>query len=82
MPVRTSPRKGQKALAHSTKLVRAITVALGYSPTRRDRLSTASFKGKLFKASIVTVQRDAEKRKLAIENQYSVIDVLLEKVAG
>lgn len=82
MPVRTSPRKGQKTMAHSSKLVRAISLALGGAPMRLDRLSTASFKGKFFKASIVTVQRDAAKRKLTIENQYSVIDMLLEKVAG
>jgi hypothetical protein len=58
MACRISPKKGTKSMASSSKLVRAATVALGRSPTRKDRISTSMFKGKVFNAIVETVTVD------------------------
>lgn len=82
LPMRVSPRKGCTAMATSSKFARAVAVALGHPASRRDRLSTAVFKGKRFKAAVKIVDKDAKRRELPEVNHYSVIDVLLEKTAG
>ncbi len=82
MACRISPKKDHKALAASSKLVRACAVAMGYSPSRRDRLTTAVFKGKAFRATVETVTMDPRKHKLPTEARYSIIRTLLERTAG
>lgn len=83
MSCRTSPRKGMKAMAYSSKYARMIRVATaGNPPHRRDRLTPIVFRGKVFKATVRTVTTDGRKQALAAVNHYSVIDMLLEKVTG
>lgn len=82
MALRVSPRKGCTAMAASSKLARAWTVAMGHPPTRRDRLSTAQFKGKEFRVLVGTVAKDPNRIALPLTLQYSVIVMLLEKTAG
>ncbi|MDN5941452.1 MAG: hypothetical protein L0H94_06190 [Nitrospira sp.] len=82
MPVRISPRKGCTAMAASSKLARAASIALGRPASRFDRISTRVFLGKRFLAAVRTVDRNAQRKPLPVMNQYSVIDMLLEKTAG
>ena len=56
--------------------------AFGEQPRRRDRMSTAVFRGKVFRARFRKVLFDYRQRKRTLEQQYSVIDVLLEKGGG
>lgn len=69
-------------LAASSKYVRAWSIAAGYVPARRDRLSTKTFKGKAFRVLVETVKKDEHRRKLPALLQYSTIGMLLEKTAG
>lgn len=82
LPCKVSPPKGRKALASSSKLVRAWEVAMGHAPSRRDRLSTLSFKGKAFEAAVDSVKLDSRKQALPAENQYSIIRFLRKRTAG
>ena len=83
MAIRTSPRKGEKSMAYSSKLARAATIALGKSPKRYDRLGVkALFAGRYFRAEVVTVVKDWKRKPLPLENQYSIIDRLVKLVGG
>lgn len=82
LPVRVEPSKGMKGMSMSSKIVRSVTIALGHSPTRNDRLTTKVFHGKAFRASVRTVTHDAKKKPLHVANLYSRIDSLLEKTVG
>jgi hypothetical protein len=66
----------------SHKFMQAWMLASGHSPKRRDRMSTTVFRNKLFRAKVRTVTRDARQKLRPPERQYSVIDELLELVAG
>jgi hypothetical protein len=82
MVYRVSPREGRKGMAFSSKIVEMVTLALGRQPNRKDRLTSSVFHGKRFKALVRTVKLNAKKKKRAECAQYSIIDTLLEKVAG
>jgi hypothetical protein len=74
------PANGRWGPSH--KFWNAYVLAFGEQPRRRDRMSTAVFRGKVFRARFRKVLFDYRQRKRTLEQQYSVIDVLLEKVAG
>lgn len=82
LPVRVSPLKGCTSMSPTSAITRAVTVALGFVPPRRDRFTTKVFKGKAFKCTVETVKVDSRKRKLPLVNQYSRIGILLERTAG
>ena len=82
MALRVSPRQGRKSLAMSSKLVRAWSVAAGYTPKRTDRLSTKMFKGKAFLCKVETVKYGPRKVPIAPVGQYSIIRYLTERTAG
>ena len=75
------PLRGQ-AFGLSSKLVAAATVALGEVPKRRDRLSSAMFKGKQFRVRVRTVKRDRDGTLRPPGDWYSVIDKLIAWEAG
>lgn len=68
--------------ARSSKFYMAWLMAAGKEPTRRDRLSTRIFAGKLFRVRVRTVKRTWQNAPLPPHLQYSIIDCLLEVVAG
>jgi hypothetical protein len=82
LPLRISPRKGCTAMAASSKLARSVAVALGRPASRFDRISTKVFKGKQFRVSVETIEKDSKRNPLPRETHYSVIAMLLEKTAG
>jgi hypothetical protein len=82
LPLRVSPQKGCTAMAPSSALARAVAVALGHPASRRDRITLKVFKGKAFRVSVETIDRDSKKRKLPPVNHYSRIAMLLERTAG
>ena len=76
------PSNRGNVFGHGSKLVEAATVALGHTPTRRDRLSTRMFRGKIFLALTRTVMRDYEQELRPSNSRYSVIKKLLSVEAG
>jgi hypothetical protein len=60
----------------------AWVLAHGDRPNRADRLSTAAFRGKVFRARIRTVKKTAKQSDRTPAQQYSVIDELLERLTG
>jgi|CXWL01.1.fsa_nt_gi hypothetical protein len=68
--------------ARSSKFLMAWMIAAGTEPPRRDRLSTRIFEGKLFRVRVRTVKRTWQNALLPPHLQYSIIDCLLEVVAG
>lgn len=66
----------------SCKFWRAFVLANGKRPARRDRLSTGVFKNKVFRVKMRRVTRDSRQQALTAAQQYSVIDNLLEVLAG
>jgi len=72
---------GKKAKVTS-KLGRIWVLALGKKPDRFDRFSSTVFRGKYFLANVRTVTQSANQTKLIPELQYSIIQELLERIAG
>jgi len=76
------PTGGGRVFGLGSKMVQAVTVALGQRPKRRDRLSTRMFKNKVFRGQTRTVSKDADERERPAEDWYSVIDQLLSAETG
>jgi hypothetical protein len=66
----------------SSKFWRMWVLAAGRQPKRGDRMSTAIFKNKVFRASIRKVLTTSKGRSRTPAQQYSVVDELLEVRAG
>ncbi|WP_447983229.1 hypothetical protein [Nitrospira sp. Nam74] len=60
----------------------AYVLAHGDRPNRADRISTAVFRGKVFRARIRTVKKTAKQSDRTPAQQYSVIDEVLERLTG
>jgi len=77
------PGKGEKIGKHS-KLLRWSTIALGRKPTRFDRPSHTWFQGKVFLVKVGFTEKliPHTKRLVPKENQYSVVQEILECLAG
>lgn len=75
-----APPKNQWTIGY--KFFRAWVLAAGCRPRRRDRLSTQMFRNKYFLARVKTVEKTAKDTLRPKAAQYSVIDELLEMVAG
>ncbi len=76
----SEPAKGCKAA--SCKYWLAWVLAAGRRPTRADRMSTAIFKGKVFRVRMRTVIITAKQLNRTPAQQYSVVDELLEVMVG
>ena len=76
------PSNGGRIFGLGSNLVAAATVALGHIPTRRDRLSTRMFRGKIFLAKTRTVKLDQDQDERRPQDHYSVIKKLLSVEAG
>lgn len=75
------PTDGTKwGLGH--KFLGTWILANGARPVRRDRLSTAVFRGKYFEARVVTVKKTGKGLNRPEAAQYSVVDELVTVVAG
>lgn len=66
----------------SSKFYMAWVLAAAKRPNRRDRLSTNVFRNKIFKARVKVVATTAKRINRTPEQQYSVIEDLLEVCAG
>ena len=66
----------------SCKFYLAWVLAAGRRPNRRDRMSTQVFRNKIFRARVKVVTTTAKRDRRTPEQQYSVIDELLELCAG
>ena len=66
----------------SCKFYMAWVLAAGRRPNRRDRMSTQVFRNKIFRARVKVVTTTAKRDRRTPEQQYSVIDELLEVCAG
>jgi hypothetical protein len=66
----------------SSKFLLSWVLAAGKNPTRRDRMNTSVFRNKVFRAKIRVVTETWKQAKRTREQEYSVIDELLEVVAG
>jgi hypothetical protein len=62
----------------SSKYTRAWIIAAGHQPKRSDRLTPKVFEGKRFKVRVRVVEQNSHKQPLAPDQQYSVIDDVLE----
>ncbi|MCX5723544.1 MAG: hypothetical protein NTX84_03295 [Nitrospirae bacterium] len=65
-----------------SKFVDAWRIAAGQWPMRRDRLSTKIFRGKYFRASIRSVTRSQHGDERPVEQHYSKVERLIERVTG
>ena len=66
----------------SYKFWQAWVLAAGKRPTRGDRMSTAVFKNKVFRARMRTVRKTANQTDRTQAQQYSIVDELLEVLVG
>src|SRR5689334_19537748 len=66
----------------SCKFYMAWVLAAGRRPNRRDRMSTQVFRNKIFRARVKVVTTTAKRDRRTPEQQYSVIDELLELCTG
>jgi len=66
----------------SSKFWLTWVLAAGRQPKRADRMSTAVFKNKVFRAKMRTVLKTAKQIRRTPEQQYSVVDELLEVLVG
>lgn len=57
-------------------------LAAGRRPNRADRMSTAIFKNKVFRARMRTVKKTSKQIDRTPAQQYSVVDELLEVTVG
>ncbi len=73
-------------MAMSSRYWQAWTLAAGRRPKRRDKLSTSVFRKKVFLGRVRTVKKkvdkDSKHTARAPEQQYSVIDELIQVCAG
>ena len=76
----TIPRKGRWTAA--CKFWRAWVLAAGKRPQRTDRMSTRVFRNKYFRGRVRKVTKSSKQIPLTPDQQYSVIDELLEVTAG
>jgi hypothetical protein len=65
-----------------SKFVEAWRIAKGQWPTRRDRLSTNVFRGHYYKACVKTVMKNQDSEERPVDQHYSKIDHLIERVTG
>ena len=63
-----------------SKLVEAWRIAKGQWPTRRDRLSVNVFRGLYFRAAIKTVMKNQDGEERPVDQHYSKIDHLIERI--
>jgi hypothetical protein len=66
----------------ATKFWQWWVLAAGHRPARPDRLSTSVFRNKIFIAHIRKVVTTSKQHKRLPEQQYSVVDELVEVAAG
>ena len=66
----------------SCKFWRAWVLAAGRRPNRTDRMSTAIFRNKVYRARIRKVLKTANQTDRTPAQQYSVVDELLEVMVG
>jgi hypothetical protein len=66
----------------SSKFLCMWVLAAGQKPTRRDRMSTVVFRNKVFRAKVRTVKQTSKQVERNKDQQYSVIDTLLEVLVG
>ena len=66
----------------SYKYWQAWVFAAGKRPSRADRMSTVIFHGKVFRARMRTVRKNANQTDRTPAQQYSVVDELLEVLVG
>jgi hypothetical protein len=66
----------------SCKYWRVWVLANGTRPNRRDRMSTAVFRHKIFRVRLRTVRKNAKQIALSPAQQYSVVDELLDVQTG
>jgi hypothetical protein len=66
----------------SCKYWQAWVLAAGRRPTRADRMSTAVFKNKVFRVRMRKVLKTANQVDRTPEQQYSVVDQLLQVMVG
>jgi len=66
----------------SCKYWRSWVLAAGRRPSRADRMSSAIFRGKAFRARMRKVLKTAKQTDRTPAQQYSVVDELLEVVVG
>ncbi|UVT19825.1 MAG: hypothetical protein H8K03_18890 [Nitrospira sp.] len=76
----TIPSNGRFSL--SSKYLQQWSIAAGKRPSRRDRLTTKIFRGKVFLARVRTVTTGHDGRERDVAWHYSVIDSLIEVRAG
>jgi len=73
-----APKKGIGRA--SCKFYQCWVVASGRKPDRFDRMSTRVFRGKVFRALVRPVTNTAKNLPRSPLLQYSVVDVLLERL--
>ena len=66
----------------SHKYFQAWVLAAGKRPNRRDRMSTAIFRNKVFRGKVRTVTKTSRQSLRTEEQQYSVIDELVGVLTG
>jgi hypothetical protein len=74
------PPKGRWSSSHKYWL--AWVLAAGRRPTRADRMSTKVFLNKIFRVRIRIVRKTAKGIRRTAEQEYSVVDELLELLTG
>ncbi|MCL4790434.1 MAG: hypothetical protein KJ040_00085 [Gammaproteobacteria bacterium] len=74
-------RNGAFALVPNSSFLRAYLKLFG-RVKRRDRLSLRRFKNVVIEASVRTVKQDRNQKPLAESCHYSVVDELIQVVAG
>ncbi len=74
--------EGKGSFGLGSKLVAAYAVATGAMPRRRDRITKAVFRNKLFRFRTRTVIKDKDGHVRPAADHYSVIDRLLAVEAG
>jgi hypothetical protein len=75
-----SGASGQMGPSH--KYVLAWVLAAGRQPNRREKMSTGVFRNKVFRDKVRSVTKTATRLQRTPEQQYSVIEQLLEVRTG
>ncbi|PYM27938.1 MAG: hypothetical protein DMD80_13900 [Candidatus Rokuibacteriota bacterium] len=70
-----------RGVAPSSRFFRAWCVASGGPPRRRDRMGLDVFKHRLFRVRVRDVDRDRSGQPLPAAARYSIVDMLLERLA-
>ncbi|CAI4032134.1 hypothetical protein DNFV4_02561 [Nitrospira tepida] len=74
--------KGKHPWGPGHKFLRHWILAAGRKPERQGRMTTKVFRNKIFLAAVRVVEKDANGGTRTLAQQYSVIDHLVELVAG